>query len=289
MYRASARLVKYLAKKYDIPLDRQHIFGHDQVPGVAPANVAGMHWDPGPYWNWEHYFDLLGASQRHTSKADRRTTDLVRILPRYDRNKPLVTGCETASSPCASLGTNFVYLRTDASATAPLVNDVGIKPDGSPATTGVSDIGARAQSGLEFAVAERRGDWTAIWFNGVKAWFFNPRSDPMALPVKGSYVVPKAGRESVPVYGRANPEASAYPAAIPVQALAPLQYTFAPGQRYAVVDLTVPTDYCRATAFSTSTPDDHVDVVGKDRYYQISLGHRFAFVRAADVDVVRGH
>ncbi len=289
MYRSSARLVKYLAKKYDIPLDRQHIFGHDQVPGVAPANVAGMHWDPGPYWNWEHYFDLLGASQRHTSKADKRATDLVRILPRYDRNKPLVTGCETVSSPCASLGTNFVYLRTDASATAPLVNDVGIKPDGSPATTGVSDIGARAQSGLEFAVAERRGDWTAIWFNGVKAWFFNPRSDPTALPVKGRYAVPKAGLESVPVYGRAYPEAAAYPAAIPAEALAPLQYTFAPGQRYAVADLTVPTDYYRAKTFSTSTPGDHVDIVGTDRYYQISLGHRFAFVRAADVDVVRGH
>ncbi|MEO5742955.1 MAG: N-acetylmuramoyl-L-alanine amidase [Terracoccus sp.] len=289
MYRSSARLVRYLAKKYDIPLDRQHIVGHDQVPGVTPENVASMHWDPGPYWNWEHYFDLLGASQRHTSKADQRATDLVRILPRYDRNKPLVTGCETASSPCASLGTNFVYLRTAASATAPLVNDVGIKPDGSPATTAASDIGARAQSGLEFAVAERRGDWTAIWFNGMKAWFFNPRSDPTALPVKGKYVVPKAGLESVPVYGVAYPEASAYPAAIPVQALAPLQYTFAPGQRYAVADLTVPTDYYQAKTLSTSTPNDHVDVVGKDRYVQISLGHRFAFVRAADVDLVRAH
>ncbi len=61
MYRSSARLVKYLARKYDIPLDMQHIFGHDQIPGVTAANVAGMHWDPGPYWNWERYFQLLGA------------------------------------------------------------------------------------------------------------------------------------------------------------------------------------------------------------------------------------
>jgi hypothetical protein len=53
-----------------------------------------------------------------------------------------------------------------------------------------------------------------------------------------------------------------------------------------VGDLTVPTDYYRATTFSLDTPNDHVDVVGQDRYYQISLGHRFAFVRAADVDVV---
>ncbi|RKT79826.1 N-acetylmuramoyl-L-alanine amidase [Terracoccus luteus] len=287
MYRSSARLVKYLARKYDIPLDMQHVFGHDQIPGVTPANVPTMHWDPGPYWDWEHYFQLLGAPLRQTSAADRKATDLVRILPRYESNKQPVTGCETTSSPCAPLGTNFVYLRSDASPTAPLVNDVGLKPDGSPATTQVSDIGARAQAGLEFAVAERRGDWTAIWFNGVKGWFWNPRSAPTALPVKGKYVTPKAGLASAPVYGRAYPEASAYPAGIPVQALAPLQYTVAAGQRYAVGDLTVPTDYYRATTFSTDTPDDHVDVVGGDRYYQISLGHRFAFVRAADVDVVR--
>lgn len=288
MYRSSARLVKYLARKYDIPLDMQHIFGHDQIPGVTPANVAGMHWDPGPYWNWEHYFELLGAPLRQTTKADKKAVDIVRILPRYERNKQPLTGCETTSSPCAPLGTNFVYLRTDASDSAPLINDIGRKPDGSASTTQVSDIGARAQAGLEFAVAERRGDWTAIWFNGVKGWFFNPRSEPTALPVKGTYVVPKAGLASAPVYGRAYPEPEAYPAAIPVQALAPLQYTFAAGQRYAVGDLTVPTDYYRATTFSMDTPDDHVDVVGQDRYYQISLGHRFAFVRAADVDVVKG-
>ena len=48
MYRTSARLVQYLATKYDIPLDMQHIFGHDQIPGVTAAHVAGMHWDPGP-------------------------------------------------------------------------------------------------------------------------------------------------------------------------------------------------------------------------------------------------
>ena len=52
------------------------------------------------------------------------------------------------------------------------------------------------------------------------------------------------------------------------------------------------TSRCRRTTtapstFSLDTPNDHVDVVGQDRYYQISLGHRFAYVRAADVDVVK--
>ena len=284
MYRSSARLVRYLAKTYDIPLDMQHVFGHDQVPATTPGGVAGMHWDPGPYWNWEHYFQLLGAPlSAHQSGA---AQDLVRILPGFEDNIQPVTGCTTAGVACRAQGTNFVYLHTQPSETAPLVNDIGRKSNGAASTTNVSDIGARAQTGLTFAVAERSGDWTAIWFNGVKGWFLNPASDPTAVPVKGSYVVPKAGLAKAPVYGRAYPEASAYPAGIPVQALAPLQYSFAAGQRYAVGDLTVPTNYYRASTFSLGTPNDHVDVVGQDRYYQISLGHRFAYVRAADVDVV---
>jgi len=61
MYENSATLLKYLARKYSIPLDRAHIIGHDQVPGILPGYTARVHWDPGPYWDWEHYFELLGA------------------------------------------------------------------------------------------------------------------------------------------------------------------------------------------------------------------------------------
>ena len=231
----------------------QHIFGHDQIPGVTPANVAGMHWDPGPYWNWERYFQLLGAPLN--SHAADGAVDLVRIVPGFDDNIQPLMSCTTTGVPCEPQGTNFVYLHQAPSQTAPYINDIALRPNGAPATTRVSDIGARAQAGLTFAVAERQGDWTAIWFNGVKGWFHNPASDPTAIPVKGSYVVPKAGLAKVPVYGRAYPEASAYPAGIPVQALAPLQYAFTPGQRYAVGDLTVPTNYYRAVTYSLDTPE----------------------------------
>ena len=61
LYESSAALVRHLAHEYGVPLDRAHIIGHDQVPGITPANVAGMHWDPGPYWDWQHYMTLLGA------------------------------------------------------------------------------------------------------------------------------------------------------------------------------------------------------------------------------------
>jgi len=137
-------------------------------------------------------------------------------------------------------------------------------------------------------VAQRAGDWTAIWWLGQKAWFENPVSTPTAIPVKGSIVVPKAGRASVPVYGRAYPESAAYAAypGVPVQAVVPLQYSILAGQRYALQDATVSTDYYRATTFAGTPPTDHVDIRGQDAYYQVSLGHRTAYVRAADVDVV---
>src|SRR5262245_12268911 len=103
MYRSSSELVRYLTRKYDIPVDRAHILGHDNVPGITPANVQGMHEDPGPYWDWAHYFDLLGHPLHATggSKAGEVT-----ILPDYDKNVVPYTGCDAnnPSAPCPAHG-----------------------------------------------------------------------------------------------------------------------------------------------------------------------------------------
>jgi hypothetical protein len=60
MYHASARLSAWLCKKYEIPIDRTHIIGHNQVPG-CPGSGGGVdcHTDPGPYWNWTKYMLLV--------------------------------------------------------------------------------------------------------------------------------------------------------------------------------------------------------------------------------------
>ena len=285
LYRSSAKLVRHLTDEYGIPRDREHIIGHDQVPGTVPSTVRGMHWDPGPYWDWEHYFELMGAplTASHGAPSD----DVVRILPGFAHNTQPVTGCDKAGQPCPEQGTNFVSLHTAPDATSPLVNDIGLRPDGSPDTTAVSDIGARATAGVDYALADRSGDWTAIWYLGQKAWFLDPAGRRTTKAVGGVLVTPKPGRSSVPVYGRAYPEAAAYPAGETPQAVVPLQYSIPAGQRYVLADATVPTDYYKAKTFSADTPGDHVDIVGQDRYYLISFGHRVGYVRAADVDVVR--
>ncbi|MEV8593717.1 peptidoglycan recognition family protein [Streptomyces sp. NPDC052012] len=275
MYRSSARLVRYLAEKYDIPLDRHHILGHDTVPGTTAATIPGMHTDPGPYWDWRHYFELLGSPLEATAGKD---AALVTIRPDYAAHRPVFTGCERAGEPCAVHGSSAVRLYSDHDEKSPLIRDIGL---GSAPTTGVNDLSSRVSTGQQFAVADRWGDWTAIWYLGQKAWFHNPRKQPTAVPAAGRTVTPRKGLSSVPVYGRAYPEASAYPAGVPAQALSPLPYTLPKGQKYAVGG-EMPGEYYYAVTFDASR---HRVVTGKDRYYQIQFGHRIAFVRAADVTV----
>jgi N-acetyl-anhydromuramyl-L-alanine amidase AmpD len=283
LYRNSARLVRYLAQKNDIPLDRAHIIGHDQVPGTIPSTVAGMHWDPGPYWDWEHYFDLLGAPI-HASHKPVEVGSVVTFKPGFADNVQMVTGCNPGGG-CTPQGTNFVYLRQAPDDAAPLVKDRGLRPNGANSTTQVSDIGARAAAGSSYVVAERSGDWVAVWYLGAKGWFRNPQGDQDAFAEVAQVVTPKAGKTSVPVYGRAYPEKAAYPAGITYQTVTPLQYSIGAGQSYPVGDLSIETDYYKATSFSGTPPTDHVQVLGNDQYYQIWFGHRMAYVRAADVDV----
>ncbi|MFJ8632102.1 N-acetylmuramoyl-L-alanine amidase [Streptomyces sp. NPDC093568] len=276
MYRSSARLVAYLAKKYDIPLDRQHILGHDTVPGPTTPTIGGMHTDPGPYWDWRHYFELLGHPLRPTAGPH---GGMVTIRPDYAANRPEYTGCASAGGPCAEHGSSAVRLHSGPGESYPLIKDIGL---GTTPSKGVNDISSRVSTGQQYAVAGRDGDWTAIWYLGQKAWFKNPADRPAAVHAAGEVVTPKDGVESVPVYGRAYPEASAYPADVPVQAVSALPYTLPAGQRY-VVGEKVPGEYYYAVTFDEAS---HKVVTGKDLYYEIQFGHRVGFVRAEDVRVI---
>jgi hypothetical protein len=282
MYRSSAKLVRHLALRLGVPLDRQHIIGHDNVPGTLPSTVSGMHWDPGPYWDWSHYFDLLKAPFRGTGTP---VTGLVTIDPDFATNQPAFTGCVSPGVPCTPRGSSAVVLRTAPSADAPLVADPGMHPDGGASTMDVSDHAARASAGQKYALAGRDGDWTAIWYLGQKAWFHNPASAPTAKWSVGLVAVPKPGRATIPVYGRAYPEQAAYPEGVPYQAITPLQYTFAAGQRYAVGGI-VPGEYYRAVTVDGSSPGDWTVIRGRNRYAQIQFGHRVMFVNLDDVRIL---
>ncbi|WP_369249737.1 N-acetylmuramoyl-L-alanine amidase [Streptomyces sp. R41] len=55
-YQASAELAADISARYDIPVDREHIVGHHEVPGAT-------HTDPGPYWDWDRYLRLVRAAR----------------------------------------------------------------------------------------------------------------------------------------------------------------------------------------------------------------------------------
>ncbi len=279
MYRTSAKLVRYLVRRFGIPVDRAHILGHDNVPGPTPSTVQGMHEDPGPFWDWAHYFELIGAPLRGSGDESSAS---VMILPAFAANRPYYYGCDGTDAACPPQGSASVWLRTEPREDAPLVQDVGKHPTGDSLYS-VYDHSARAVTGQRYAVAERRGDWTAIWYLGQKAWFHNPASAPTAVPSRGLVVTPRPGASSIPVYGRAYPEAEAYPADVPVQAITPLPYTLPAGQAYTVGLRTVGEYYYAKNFDSTKNKV----VRGEQEYYQIQFGHRAMFVKAEDVVAVR--
>ncbi|MEV5148344.1 N-acetylmuramoyl-L-alanine amidase [Streptomyces sp. NPDC052727] len=56
MYAASARLTAAICERYGIPVDREHIIGHVEVPGTD-------HTDPGRFWDWDRYIRLVRAER----------------------------------------------------------------------------------------------------------------------------------------------------------------------------------------------------------------------------------
>ena len=65
MYRASARLTAWCCKKHRIPVDRDHIIGHREVPGCpGPGGGVNCHTDPGKHWNWDRYMRMVRRYRR---------------------------------------------------------------------------------------------------------------------------------------------------------------------------------------------------------------------------------
>jgi len=278
MYQASAKLVKYLAERYDIPLDRQHILGHDDLPGLAPSNHTRMHWDPGAFFDWGHYFDLLGASF-NPSGGD-KDSGIVTIDVNFEQNTPplMYNNRQLELQPAS-----FVYLRTEPRADAPLISDPALQPGGQPGTTQIYDWGNKAVVGRSYYQADQQGDWTAIYYGGKKAWFHNPKGKH-AVPGDGLLVRPRSGLDFIPVYGSAFPELAAYQeAGIPARLNTPLQYRIPAGQVYVATE-PVQSSYFYAKIFNA--PQTYKVVKGNDEYYQISFNHRVAFVKKSDVEVV---
>ncbi|GGZ48529.1 hypothetical protein GCM10010387_48570 [Streptomyces inusitatus] len=62
MYKGSARLTADICVRHGLPVDREHIIGHVEVPGTD-------HTDPGPHWDWDRYLKLVRAAMPSARRA----------------------------------------------------------------------------------------------------------------------------------------------------------------------------------------------------------------------------
>jgi hypothetical protein len=282
-YDSSAVLVKYLAQKFGIPLDREHIIGHDEVPGVLDAKVSAQHWDPGPYWDWNHYMTLLGAPDGAGGAGGPvKTGQLVRVVPPYTTaNQPTLTdaGASVAAHP-----TNFLYLYTSPSTTAALPADPYL---GNQLWSNGNNWADKVRAGGSYVVAGVQTDWTAIWYQGRKLWFHNPGGQYTSVVSPTNVLTPAAGKATIPVYGRAYPEDAAYAGTnVPVQdqnSASLTKYSIAAGQAYAQAGPEEVGDYWYAGTFAGTATGDRTLVKGTGQFYPIRYNHRIAWVRAGDV------
>ncbi|HEY0252209.1 MAG TPA: peptidoglycan recognition family protein, partial [Kofleriaceae bacterium] len=81
LYNASAELTCSIAHRYKIPVDRKHIFGHENVPSNLSSHTlcsdargnkgecggVSHHSDPGQYWDWKKYMKLVSTCVKAAS------------------------------------------------------------------------------------------------------------------------------------------------------------------------------------------------------------------------------
>jgi hypothetical protein len=279
-YRASAKLVRYLAATFGIPLDRDHIIGHEEIPAETAEKSAAQHYDPGPFWDWSYYFDLLGAPlHKPGPNLAAGGPEVVTITPRFADNLHALVDCRNDCDYLPKQPSNVIYLYTEPDDNSPLISDPALHPDGSPGTSRTWDWSARTMVGQRFVVADRRPDWTAIWFGGRLGWFPDP-GGRVGVPATGEVVTPVPGRDSIPVYGTAVPERSAFPPGVERDDIVPLQYRIPAGQHYVVVSRWCSDDY----ALNAIGRREYL--IGARRLAEISYNHRRAFVDADDVRTV---
>jgi hypothetical protein len=281
---SAAKLVKYLAERYDIPMDSQHILTHDNVPGPNTAGLAGMHWDKGPFFDKTKFMKKIGAPFDDGTSGVGPVGSVVTIAPTFKNNLQTFTispsDDPTGATPTPTQVTepsNSLFVHQGPSEDSPLILDPNVHPTATAGTDDVSDWSTTVQAGQQFVVADQQGEWTAIWFDGQKGWIDNPKGKN-TIPTTGVNVIKAAGDTAAPVYGTAFPDPSEVPAAWGPDAQNPLtapNYAIPAGQAYVADQPPV-----NGQDFF---PSRQGVIIGTDQYYVVQFNHRYVYVNADDV------
>ncbi|GHO57154.1 N-acetylmuramoyl-L-alanine amidase [Ktedonobacter robiniae] len=262
-YLASAKLVAYLLNKYHIPLEHDHIVSHGTIPAPTLGTTPN-HEDPGPYWLWPYYFNLIqqqGIAAAPTSnKANVVTVDPATGQAPYGTN-----GTETSAN------FNFFTLYTSGSTASSIIPN----PDNGSATGVTSNVEARISYAYTSKVTDPAGTGDTlyqIWYgeqdpgftpahtaHAKQVWLAVPAGSAVESTISGAnaHVIKLTGKGSkaIQVSGRPTTSNSYYIGDAPIGA------TFV--SAYSIVE----------------------DGTSK-LWYEINYNHRQAFVPASAVTIV---
>lgn len=325
MYRSSAKLVGYLAKRYGVPLDRAHIVGHDNVPASNAGSGPKMHTDPGPYWDWQHYFELLGAPIGGAATASS-------VAPGGAGGAAAASGSGAPPGPASpelpasselpgstgtpgSASTETILINPSYPTNRPVFTGCSGEPSNPCPEHGSSNVVLRTRPSADAALVEDkqrhpegspatlvRDDDIARVSTGqrfavaarsgdwIAIWYLGQQAwlrNPADAPV----AVQVTATVATPKQGKDQIAVYGLPypdqSAVPAgsSVATPLAYQLAAGQRYTV-DGVVGSAYFQSRTFDGSRRGDRTVVHGSRRYVQIQFGLRFAYVDADDVDLL---
>lgn len=265
-YAASARLVAYLLKKYAIPLDHNHIISHGTV--YASTSAEWNHLDPGPYWLWDYYFNLI-SQQGVTNASTYAPPNTITLHPRTDQT---LNGPPDANGNATELpgDYNFFFLYTGPSTKSGLIPQLGkndpidvsdnIEPDVSYSFVDkATDAGGSGDTMYEIWYGELdQYQSSSSYFADAKlAWLAVPPGDG----VEGRGLLPDSpSRVILASNGAGNPQIYSRPTS---------QSTYVIGQAPAGAV------FCTALAVT----EDNTTI----RWYEINFNHRQAWIPASEV------
>ncbi|WP_053057523.1 golvesin C-terminal-like domain-containing protein [Rubrobacter aplysinae] len=161
MYRSSARLTAYLCDRFNIPADRDHIFGHNEVSGAS-------HTDPGRYWDWNKYLGYVRDFSGSASGGYEQIVD--NASGRFSASR----GWKASSWSGERYGKNYRYTkpaaRNDTARYRFKVPSTGRYEVQAwwPSTSGYNastPVGINTTSGLEWVRVDQRrngGEWVTL-------------------------------------------------------------------------------------------------------------------------------
>lgn len=155
-YLASAKLVAYLAAKYHVPIDHDHIVSHGTVPASTLA-TSPNHVDPGPYWLWDFYLKLIKGQDPITANKG-ANSHIVSIHPSTGK-KPLgPVGTETPAN------FNYFYLYNGPSTKSGLV-----LPPAAPAD--VTDETVNVETDISYYAVAQQKDQAGTGDTMYEIWY----------------------------------------------------------------------------------------------------------------------